>query len=111
MTRTRPGRGLTPPRAEGFDVVKRALVGAPMSSEAMEHTLLRKTLALPIFASDALSSVAYATESALIVIVGTSLASAYLVVPVAAGHGWNPARFPSLPAPPVCAYLAFALPK
>ena len=47
---------------------KRALVGTPMPSHAMEETLLRKTLALPIFASDALSSVAYATEAALIVL-------------------------------------------
>ena len=55
-----------------------------MPSHAMQETLLRKTLALPIFASDALSSVAYATEAALIVLIGTSLASAYLVVPVSA---------------------------
>ncbi len=71
-----------PPAAGGIRVVKRALVGTPMPSHAMEETLLRKTLALPIFASDALSSVAYATEAALIVLIGTSLASAYLIVPV-----------------------------
>jgi glucose dehydrogenase len=35
----------------------------------------------------------------------------FIVVPVAAGHGWNPARFPTLPPPPEGAYLAFALPK
>jgi len=35
----------------------------------------------------------------------------FIVVPVAAGHGWNPARFPTLPAPPESAYMAFALPK
>jgi glucose dehydrogenase len=35
----------------------------------------------------------------------------FLVVPVAAGHGWNPPRFPTLPAPPDGAYMAFALPK
>jgi glucose dehydrogenase len=35
----------------------------------------------------------------------------FVVVPVAAGHGWNPPRFPTLPAPPDGAYLAFALPK
>ena len=64
--------------------MKRALVGAPMASHAMEETLLRKTLALPIFASDALSSVAYATEAALIVLIGTSLTSAYLILPVSA---------------------------
>jgi outer membrane protein assembly factor BamB len=33
----------------------------------------------------------------------------FIVVPVAAGHGWNPARFPTLPPPPEGAYVAFAL--
>jgi glucose dehydrogenase len=33
----------------------------------------------------------------------------FIVVPVAAGHGWNPARFPTLPPPPEGAYMAFAL--
>jgi amino acid transporter len=79
--RTLPGH---PPPAEGLDHVKRALVGAPMPSHAMEETLLRKTLALPIFASDALSSVAYATEAALIVLIGVSATSAYLILPVSA---------------------------
>src|SRR5438477_6114073 len=53
-----------------------------MRSGQMEETLLPKTLALPIFASDPLSSVAYATEAALVVLVGTSLTSAHLVMPV-----------------------------
>jgi quinoprotein glucose dehydrogenase len=35
----------------------------------------------------------------------------FIVVPIAAGHGWNPARFPTLPPPPEGAYIAFALPK
>jgi glucose dehydrogenase len=35
----------------------------------------------------------------------------YIVVPVAAANGWNPARFPTLPAAPEGAYIAFALPK
>jgi len=34
----------------------------------------------------------------------------FIVVPAAAGHGWNPARFPSLPPAPDSAYIAFALP-
>jgi quinoprotein glucose dehydrogenase len=33
----------------------------------------------------------------------------YLVVPVAAAHGWNPARFGPLPPPPPSSYIAFAL--
>ena len=33
----------------------------------------------------------------------------FLLVPVAAQHGWNPARFPALPPPPPSSYIAFAL--
>jgi quinoprotein glucose dehydrogenase len=35
----------------------------------------------------------------------------FILVPVAAQHGWNPARFPTLPPPPPGAYIAFALPQ
>ena len=73
-----------PPPAEGIETIKRALVGRPMPTDAMEETLLRKRLALPIFASDALSSVAYATEAALIVLAAGTLASLHLVLPVSA---------------------------
>ena len=34
---------------------KRVLIGRPMRSDAMGHQLLPKRIALPIFASDALS--------------------------------------------------------
>src|SRR5258708_36989748 len=51
-----------------FGLTKRVLVGRPMQSEHMGHTLLPKKIALPVFASDALSSVAYATEEILIVL-------------------------------------------
>jgi amino acid transporter len=61
---------------------RRLVVGRPMRSGQMEETLLPKTLALPIFASDPLSSVAYATESALVVLVGVSAASAHFVFPI-----------------------------
>lgn len=42
------------------DSVKRLLVGRPVRSDRLAQTLLRKRIALPVFASDALSSVAYA---------------------------------------------------
>jgi amino acid transporter len=42
--------------------VKRILVGRPQRSDRLAHTLLRKRIALPVFASDAMSSVAYAPE-------------------------------------------------
>src|SRR5215472_803916 len=51
-----------------FGLAKRFLVGRPMQSEHLSHTLLPKRIALPVFASDALSSVAYATEEILIVL-------------------------------------------
>ncbi|MDN5747648.1 MAG: APC family permease [Pseudonocardia sp.] len=42
--------------------VKRILVGRPQRSDRLSHQLLPKRIALPVFASDALSSVAYAPE-------------------------------------------------
>jgi len=68
--------------AEPLRRVRRFVVGRPMRTGQMEETLLPKTLALPIFASDPLSSVAYATESALVVLVGVSAAAAHLVFPI-----------------------------
>jgi amino acid transporter len=53
-----------------------------MRTGQMEETLLPKTLALPIFASDPLSSVAYATESALVVLLAASATAAHLVFPI-----------------------------
>ncbi|HWH54902.1 MAG TPA: APC family permease [Gaiellaceae bacterium] len=62
--------------------LKRAIVGRARATDELEETLLPKTLALPIFASDPLSSVAYATESALVVLVAASAAAAQLVFPI-----------------------------
>ena len=42
--------------------VKRILVGRPQRSDRLHSTLLPKRIALPVFASDAMSSVAYAPE-------------------------------------------------
>jgi amino acid transporter len=41
---------------------KRLLVGQPFRSDRLAHTLLPKRIALPVFASDAMSSVAYAPQ-------------------------------------------------
>ncbi|MFN2626326.1 MAG: APC family permease [Mycobacteriales bacterium] len=51
-----------------LDLPKRLFVGRPLSSEHLGHTLLPKKLALPVFSSDALSSVAYATEEIMLVL-------------------------------------------
>ena len=46
--------------------MKRLLVGKPLSNEQLAHERLPKRTALAVFSSDALSSVAYATEAILI---------------------------------------------
>ena len=72
----------TKKRAEGFDVAKRVVVGRPRATDELDETLISKTLALPIFASDPLSSVAYATEAAMVVLVGVSIAALSYVLPI-----------------------------
>jgi amino acid transporter len=61
---------------------KRVLIGRPRATYEYEETLLPKWLALPIFSSDPLSSVAYATEAAMVVLVSVSLSSLHLIVPI-----------------------------
>src|SRR5579859_4959206 len=63
-----------------FGTTKRLLVGRPMQSEHLGHTLLPKRIALPVFASDALSSVAYAPEEIFLVLSVAGL-SAYTMAP------------------------------
>ncbi|MFF7076748.1 APC family permease [Streptomyces lavendulae] len=48
--------------------LKRVLVGQPLDTARLGETLLPKRLALPIFCSDPLSSVAYATEEILLIL-------------------------------------------
>ena len=69
-------------RPEGLEALKRFLVGRPRATGELEETLISKKLALPIFASDPLSSVAYATESGLVVIVAASAAAASRILPI-----------------------------
>ncbi|MFD9404484.1 APC family permease [Streptomyces sp. NPDC060011] len=49
-------------------MLKRLVIGRAMRSDELHGTLLPKRLALPIFASDPLSSVAYATQEILLVL-------------------------------------------
>jgi amino acid transporter len=65
-----------------LEVFKRVVVGRPRASGEMHETLLSKTLALPIFAADPLSSVAYATEAALAVLIAASAGAGHLVLPI-----------------------------
>jgi amino acid transporter len=51
-----------------FHTPKRLFVGRPLRSDRLGDTLLPKKLALPVFCSDPLSSVAYATEQIVLVL-------------------------------------------
>ncbi|MFC6713600.1 APC family permease [Branchiibius cervicis] len=62
--------------------LKRLVVGRAMRSDRLGDTLLPKRLALPIFASDALSSVAYAPDEVLIVLGSAGGAFAFT-------HSWQ----------------------
>ena len=62
--------------------LKRLFLGRPMSSGELEHTLLPKTIALPVFASDPLSSNAYATQEILLVLGAAGVGALTNVIPI-----------------------------
>jgi amino acid transporter len=59
-------------------LLKRLVLGRPFRSDRLGHTLLPIRIALPIFASDPLSSVAYATQEILLILTLGGLAYLYL---------------------------------
>ena len=65
--------------------IKRLLLGAPMPLAQARHERLNKTVALAVFASDPLSSVAYATEEILLVLTLGGAAALSYSLPVALG--------------------------
>jgi amino acid transporter len=92
--------------ASSTSLVKRLLLGRPFRSDKLQHTLLPKRIALPVFASDALSSVAYAPDEILLTlsIAGASafalspwvtLAVAVVMVTVVASYRQNVYAYPS----------------
>jgi amino acid transporter len=64
---------------------KRLVLGRPVRTDRVGESLLPKRLALPIFASDPLSSVAYATQEILIVLSLAGTAFLYLAPWLAVG--------------------------
>ena len=66
------------------DVLKRVVLGRALRSDRQSEQELPKYLALPIFASDPLSSVAYATQEVLVVLTLGGLAYLYLTPYLAA---------------------------
>ena len=67
------------------DTVKRLFIGRALASNRLGDTLLSKKIALPVFCSDPISSVAYATEQILLVLGAAGAASFLgLAAPIAA---------------------------
>jgi amino acid transporter len=62
--------------------LKRVFLGRPMASGELEHTLLPKIIALPVFSSDPLSSNAYATQEALLVLVIAGAVGLKILMPL-----------------------------
>lgn len=86
--------------------IKRLLLGQPFRSDKLNHTLLPKRIALPVFASDAMSSVAYAPQEIFLVlsVAGVSaltftpwvaVAVAVVMVVVVASYRQNVHAYPS----------------
>ncbi|MDW3846826.1 APC family permease [Micromonospora sp. BRA006-A] len=92
--------------ARPTSLLKRLLLGRPFRSDRLQHTLLPKRIALPVFASDALSSVAYAPDEILLTlsIAGASafffspwvaLAVVVVMLTVVASYRQNVHAYPS----------------
>jgi amino acid transporter len=62
--------------------LKHLLFGRPLPSDRLEYERLSKKTALAVLSSDAISSVAYATEQILLVLAVLGTAALTLVVPV-----------------------------
>src|SRR5438876_10678337 len=62
--------------------VKRVLIGAPIATARAEHERLTKFKALAVLSSDAISSVAYATEAILISLVAAGSSHLGLTLPI-----------------------------
>src|SRR5215217_6200056 len=63
---------------------RRVVVGHPRDSSAVTHERMRKLVALPVLASDALSSIAYGPEAMLAVLVAAGTSALSLSLPIAA---------------------------
>ncbi len=66
-----------------YSTLKRIFIGPPIPSSEEHHQRLTKKIALAVFASDAISSTAYATEEILLVLVAAGgLAAFEYLVPI-----------------------------
>ncbi len=73
-----PATDLREPSVSGTsELLKRVFIGRALASNRLGETLLPKKIALPVFCSDPISSVAYATEQ-IVLVLGTAGATSFL---------------------------------
>ena len=65
-----------------LSALKKVFVGRPLPTAQARHERLSKRTALAVFASDALSSVAYATEEILLILVGAGAVALAYTIPI-----------------------------
>src|SRR5215210_8174001 len=70
-------------QSDVLSTLKQVLIGTPLETARAHHERLSKKVALAVFSSDALSSVAYATEEILHVLVLGGAAALALPLPIA----------------------------
>src|SRR4249920_3835959 len=67
-----------------YSRVKQLLFGRPLPSDRLDHERLNKRTALAVLSSDAISSVAYATEQTLLVLAVLGTVALSYVIPISA---------------------------
>ncbi len=89
MTTHLPAPRRVPPRYNALmpSRIKQFLLGRPLSTAEAAHQRLSNIVALATFSSDALSSVAYATEEILLALVIAGSAPLKLALPISMGIG------------------------
>jgi amino acid transporter len=70
------------PEGRTFSFAKQVLLGKPISSELAHHQRLSKTTGLAVLSSDALSSVAYATEEVVRTLILAGATALWLATPI-----------------------------
>jgi len=72
-----------PPTARKRLNLSNLLIGRPLETRTLAHQVVSKKVGLAVFASDAISSTAYATEEILVILALAGAAAFWLSVPIA----------------------------
>src|SRR5215831_20937261 len=79
----RSEEGMATTKEPAWVGIKRVLIGKPIATQDLPHQAVSKVVGLAVFASDALSSTAYATEEILVVLAFAGAGYFNISIPVA----------------------------